>query len=229
MSIIPLTVPQKTLTQSISSSATSFKVNNIKSWAKDSLGRNIDLVAGDFGSQAFCVFRNATGTTIEIMEFDPSTIASASITILKRGLKFNGDPTTETTAYKLDWPAGSIVQFGTDVPQLMWALSSNIKNNTVASSATPTINTNNTEFFTITALATNITSFTTNLSGTPSDGQKLIIRIIDDGTPRTIAWGASFASRGGTLPVTTSASVFLYVGLIWNSTTSTWDCVGTSE
>lgn len=40
--------------------------------------------------------------------------------------------------------------------------------------------------FTITALAAAITSFTTNLSGTPTTGQKLIIRIKDDGTARAI-------------------------------------------
>ncbi len=117
MSVKLLSVPTKFLSQSISASSSSFKLNNIKSWAKDSLGRNIDLVASDFGTRAFCVFRNATGTVIEVMEFDPSTIASASITILKRGLNFSGDPDTETTNYKLDWPAGSVVQIGTDIAQ----------------------------------------------------------------------------------------------------------------
>lgn len=96
---------------------------------------------------------------------------------------------------------------------------------TVASSATPTINTDNTDFFTITALAVAITSFTTNLSGTPTEGQRLMIRIKDNGTARAITWGASFASRGGTLPATTTISKILYVGLIWNVAASTWDCV----
>jgi hypothetical protein len=134
--IIPLSVPQKSLTQSISSSASSFKVSNIKGWAKNALGVNIALTASDFGDRAFCVFRNDTGTTIEIMEFDKSTIASASITILKRGLNFNGDPDTETTNYKLDWPAGTIIQFGTDAPQLIYALP-NITSGTTAPSSTP--------------------------------------------------------------------------------------------
>ncbi len=136
MPIVPLSIPQKTLTQSISSSSTSFKVNNIKSWAKNSLGQNINLVAGDFGDRAFCVFRNYTGTIIEIMEFDKSTIASSSISILKRGLNFNGDPDTETTNYKLDWPAGSIIQFGTDAPQLIYALPT-ITTGVVAPASTP--------------------------------------------------------------------------------------------
>lgn len=118
MSLKFLSIPTKTLSQSITSSSSSFKLNNIKSWAKNSLGVNINLVAGDFGTQAFGVFRNDTGTTIEIFEFDPATIASASITITRRGLKFDGDQTTETSTYKLDWPAGTQVLLGTDAPQL---------------------------------------------------------------------------------------------------------------
>ena len=78
MSIKPLTVPPKYLAKAITSASTSFKVNNIKSWALNSLGQNINLTASDFGTQAFCVFRNSNGTTIEIMEFDPSTIADCA-------------------------------------------------------------------------------------------------------------------------------------------------------
>lgn len=138
MSIKPISIPSKKLSRSITSASTSFKVNNIKSWARNSLGVNIDLVAGDFGSRAFCVFRNDTGTKIEIMEFDPATIASASITILKRGLGFSGDPTTETTAYKLDWSANeTTINFGTDVPQLLYSYPT-IDSGIIAPATTPT-------------------------------------------------------------------------------------------
>lgn len=103
----------------------------------------------------------------------------------------------------------------------------NPRTTTETSSATPTINTDNTDIHTITALATAITSMTTNLSGTPVNGQKLIIRIKDDGTARGITWGASFASRGATLPTTTVLGKYQYNGFIWNSTASTWDLVAT--
>ena len=101
--------------------------------------------------------------------------------------------------------------------------------NTVASSATPSINVDTTDIFTITALAAAITSMTTGLSGTPTTGQKLIIRIKDNGTARAITWGASFVSRGASLPTTTILSKYSYVGLIWNEVTSTWDCIATSQ
>ena len=57
-----------------------------------------------------------------------------------------------------------------------------------ASSATPTINTDNSDAHSITALAVAITSMTTNLTGTPTNFQKLIIRIKDNGTARAITW-----------------------------------------
>jgi len=98
------------------------------------------------------------------------------------------------------------------------------RSGTVASSATPTINTNNVDIFTITALALAITSMTTNLSGTPVNGQKLIIRIKDDGTARSITWGASFSPAGAT---TTTLGKTQYNGCIYNSTSSKWDIVAT--
>lgn len=73
----------------------------------------------------------------------------------------------------------------------------------VASSANPTINTDNVDQFNITLLVTNIASFTTNLSGSPDDGDELTIRITGDATPRTIAFGAKFV---GVLLTTTAAS-----------------------
>lgn len=98
----------------------------------------------------------------------------------------------------------------------------------ITSNATPTVNTDLYDAVSITALATAITSMTTNLSGTPTDFQMLMFRIKDDGNARAITWGASFASRGATLPTTTTAGKVMYVLFAWNAVTSTWDCLSTS-
>jgi hypothetical protein len=95
---------------------------------------------------------------------------------------------------------------------------------TTTSSATPTINTDNTDQFGLTALAVNITSFTTNLSGTPTDGQKLWIYIVGTAA-RTITWGASFEASTVALPTTTVTTNRLDVGFVWNAATSKWRCV----
>lgn len=99
----------------------------------------------------------------------------------------------------------------------------------ITSSATPTINTDICDAVTITALATAITSMTTNLSGTPVNFQKLTFRILDDGTGRAITWGAKFVARGVALPTTTVANKLLTVGFIYNTVTSTWGCVASAQ
>lgn len=98
---------------------------------------------------------------------------------------------------------------------------------TAGPGATPTINTDSYDFVELTALAAAITSMTTNLSGTPTTGQKLIIRFKDNGTARAITWGASFAANGVALPTTTVISKWLTVGFIWNG--STWGCVASAQ
>jgi hypothetical protein len=95
---------------------------------------------------------------------------------------------------------------------------------TTTSSATPTINTNNTDQFGLTAQAVDITSFTTNLSGTPTDGQKLWIYIVGTAA-RAITWGASFEASTVALPTTTVTTARLDVGFVWNADTSKWRCV----
>lgn len=100
------------------------------------------------------------------------------------------------------------------------------RSSTEASSATPTINTDNVDFHSITALAAAITSMTSNLTGTPVAGDVLIIEITDNGTARAITWGASFEASTVDLPTTTVISTKLTVGFIWNATTSKWRCVG---
>jgi hypothetical protein len=82
---------------------------------------------------------------------------------------------------------------------------------------------------TITALAAAITSMTTNLSGTPTSGQKLMIEILDNATARAITWGASFASGPGTLPTTTILSKWLYIGLEWSASRSKWICLASGS
>ena len=96
------------------------------------------------------------------------------------------------------------------------------------SSATPTINTDNYDIYKLTAQTTDITSFTTNLSGTPVDGDILEIQITGTAT-RAITWGSSFVSSTVTLPATTSSTATLSVILQYYTTssygTNKWVCV----
>ncbi len=99
----------------------------------------------------------------------------------------------------------------------------------IASDGTPSINTDNYDFVDITALAVNITSMTTNLTGTPVNFRPLIIMIKDNGVARTITWGTSFEAVGAALPTTTIANKRTVVGLRYNTTSSKWMCVAVDQ
>ena len=61
--------------------------------------------------------------------------------------------------------------------------------------------------------------------GTPVDGNKLIFRILDNGTPQTLSWNGTFTAIGVTLPTTTTASKMTYVGCIYNAANTRWDVI----
>lgn len=98
---------------------------------------------------------------------------------------------------------------------------------TNAPGATPTTNTDNVDVMNFTGLGVAITSMTTNLSGTPVDGDLLEFRFLDDGSARGITWGTSFASTTVTLPTTTVISTCLRVGFEWRAASSKWECIAT--
>jgi len=93
-----------------------------------------------------------------------------------------------------------------------------------ANSATPTLNTDDYDMMVITGQSVAITSFTTNLTGTPTNGQKLWISITGT-TAIAITWGASFEDSTVTLPTTTVTTARLDVGFVWNVATTKWRCV----
>ncbi len=98
---------------------------------------------------------------------------------------------------------------------------------TVASSATPTPNGDTTDFYYITALAEAATFGAP--TGTPVEGQRLLIRIKDNATARALAWNAIY--RAGTdvvLPTTTVISKTMYCNFIYNAADTKWDFTGTA-
>lgn len=67
------------------------------------------------------------------------------------------------------------------------------------------------------------------VSGTPTDGQKLMIRLKDDGTTRSLTWTSStggYRAIGVPLPTATVPSKTTYIGCVYNSSASLWDAIG---
>jgi hypothetical protein len=98
---------------------------------------------------------------------------------------------------------------------------------TSAADATPDIDSDLYDAVTITAQDAAITDV--NVTGTPTNFQKLIFRIKDDGTARAIAWGSDFEAKGVALPTTTVISKVLTVGFIYDTVTSKWGCVASVQ
>jgi len=92
----------------------------------------------------------------------------------------------------------------------------------VTQAAIPTFNTDLAEVISITGLAQDITSMTTNQTGAPVAGDTLTVEITDNGTSRAITWGSSFEVGAVPLPAVTSAGVKLRARFVWNSVTSKW-------
>jgi len=100
--------------------------------------------------------------------------------------------------------------------------------NTITSSSTPTPAGDTTDEFTVTALAATATFAAP--TGTPVDGQKLIIRIKDNTTAQTLAWNAIYrASSDLALPTTTVISKTMYLGFVYNAADTKWDLIAVTQ
>ena len=66
-----------------------------------------------------------------------------------------------------------------------------------------------------------------NPSGTPTDGQTLIITVASSTTAaRALTWDTAFGATTVALPTTTAATtVTLSIGFIWSASKSLWQCV----
>lgn len=99
---------------------------------------------------------------------------------------------------------------------------------TTASSSTPTPTggSRENELY-VTALAANATIAAP--TGTASQGNRLVIRITDNGTSRTLAYNSIYRAIGVTLPTATTANKTIYLGCIYNNDDTKWDVVAVAE
>lgn len=186
---------------------------------------------------------NGTGDMLA-STYDPAGIdeqivgLTATQTLTNKRLtspKINEDVAITATATELNYTDGVTSAIQTQLDAKATATSTTTFTNkritkrtgTATSSATPTINTDSVDFYSLTAQAVDITSFTTNLSGTPTEAQTLWIAITGTAA-RAITWGASFEASTVALPTTTVTTNRLDVGFVWNTVTSKWRCVATS-
>lgn len=220
--------------------------SGVPTWSSDASGVTI---TDDTTTNAtrYLTFTDATtGTEAGLdvsstkLQFNPSTGAFTATTLTPTnalGVSYGGTGATTltgvvigngTSAFTVKTnPTGDFV--GTSDTQTLTSKRINPRSvNASATSGTITPNGDTTDIYVAEGL-TGSTTFDTP-SGTPVNGQKLLIRIKDDGTIRTLVWTATsgaFREIGVTLPTATVANKTIYVGCVYNSTDSFWDAVAT--
>lgn len=100
-------------------------------------------------------------------------------------------------------------------------ITSRVSSTSSASSVTPDIASY--DMYAFTALATGLAINAP--TGTPLNGDKLMFRIMDNGTAQTLTWNVTFVAVGATIPTTTTANKTTYVGCIYNSAWPRWEVV----
>lgn len=109
-----------------------------------------------------------------------------------------------------------------------------VDSNASASSVTPSIATR--DMYAYTALAANLTIAVP--TGTPADGDRLMFRVLDNGTTRTITFtggtggfkpvGVTLTASGSDWTYATTANKTVYFGAVYNASSSRWEIIALS-
>ena len=176
------------------------------------------LATGSAGPQGATGPSGPTGATGATGASGPSNITTSTNTNITGVLTGNGTAVSGKTN-----PSGAFL--GTTDAQTVTnkRIDPRVSSTTSASSLTPTIASY--DIYAYTALAANLTINAP--TGTPVDGDKLIFRVKDNGTSRTLTWDAIFRAIGVTIPTATTASKTTYVGAIYNAADTKWDIIAT--
>ena len=194
---------------SISFAVGDYVIYNGSAWEKSDTTDAVSTVAGRVGDVTLSV-ADIGGDTTTALGVGSLNVGHASDTTLTRSA------------------AGVLAVEGVDLAtvsgtQILTNKRITPRIGTTASSSTPSIDCGLCDQYNITALAAAITGVT--ITGTPADGQKLLVRIKDNGTARAITWGSSFLSSGTTLPTTTVANKTHLIGFIYDGSVTKWVCV----
>jgi hypothetical protein len=167
------------------------------------------VVVGTTDSQAL------TNKTISADSNTLSGIAASSFVLS------NGSGNIDGSAAQKAIPSGTVV--GDSDTQTLTNKRIDPRNVVAASASTLTPDVSAGDIYAYTALAA---ALTINAPiGTPTDGDKLIFRLLDNGTARALTWNATYTVIGVTLPTTTVVNKTTYVGCIYNANNTRWDVI----
>jgi len=154
------------------------------------------VVAGSLGTGAYVMDSSLQVSTIELGHATQNTLSASAGVLSIEGVVIPTISSTNTLTNK------RITQ----------------RVVTTTDDATAVIDVDVTDVYELSAIA-NATEFT--LTGTPTNGQKLIVRCKDAGVAKGLTW-TGFTVVGTTLPITTVAGKWHYVGCQYNLAATTW-------
>jgi hypothetical protein len=133
----------------------------------------------------------------------------------------NAQGQVDTSAVQKAIPSGVVL--GTTDTQTLTNKRINPRVSTAASTATLTPDIASFDQVNLTAQAEALTIAAP--TGTPVDSNRLIIRLLDNGTSRAITWNGTYRAVGIVLPANTVVGKTTYVGCLYNAFNSCWDVV----
>lgn len=174
----------------------------------------------------------SSGTSGGVLYFSGTTTIASSAALAANELVIGGGagvaPSTTTTGTGVVTALGNAANATGGFPTTNGAatltnkrIDPRVSSTASASSVTPDISSFDQYAFTALAAGLTINAPT----GTPVDGNKLLFRIRDNGTSRTLTWNATYTAIGATLPTATVANKTTYVGCIYNAANTRWDVV----
>jgi hypothetical protein len=164
------------------------------------------------------------GTTPQLIFSVASSISSSIVTTTVEMYSSETQSTSSTTG-------ALVVTGGVGISKNLYVGGSilsriNSRITTAASASTLTPDISVSDIYAYTALAAGLT--VNAPIGTPVDGNKLMFRLLDNGTARALTWNATYTIIGVTLPTTTVINKTTYVGCIYNANNTRWDVIAVS-
>lgn len=174
----------------------------------------------------------SSGTSGGVLYYSASGTLASSAALAASALVIGGGagatPATTTTGTGVVTALGSAVNttggfLTVDGTATLTNKRINPRTSTAASTATLTPDLAAYDQYNLTAQAVSLAVAAPN--GTPVDGNRLMIRILDNGTTRAITWDVTYTAIGSTLPTATAVSKMTYVGCVYNAANLRWDVV----
>ena len=145
-------------------------------------------------------------------------VINPGVTSVATGTGLTGGPITSSGTLSIDSTVATLT--GTQTLSNK-RIDPRVTTAATATSLTPSIAT--ADVYAYTALASGLTINAP--TGTPVDGDKLIFRLLDNGTARALTWDATYTVIGTVLPTTTVISKTTYVGCMYNANNTRWDVI----